>query len=466
MADLYSTSYYNNFLKNLYTTSNVYQNIDKSLWTYIEDVNSFQSMFSASDYFKFPSSITTTLQNTTAINTFLSDDNLRRFFKNGEDVQSTITTMTAPSASPQDNTLNIILNYGAAIPQVNVMDKLREQASTTLSSTVQSFDTYCVNNIDSISSLKMVYALNHLDRDNINDTYRLDYITQAYDNILNLSTAKKFDLYYKVSNQARSSMRDILVRYADVIRTDTISNLKSSFNNVFFFHLRRHITNNLVIPNNIIVELSGEVQNSMKKLLADIYLKTSYPIINYYFISSLQEKYEKKGDFINSRIAFLAKVFFFYYFVLSIKDVYGITTGDNLATLTAVVTNINNFLTAINNVPIQGNESANIIASLHNKSNDVIENGKNMSHMRRAIQQNQLGMRNIIERSDIVDKRFKRIASYYYVVLSFLIVLLISCSVLLVLGFGKYVFYVSGAYIITILFLVVVKLVSGFVKKQ
>lgn len=466
MADLYDTAYYNNFIKNLYTTSNVYQSVDKSLWTYIENNSSFDTIFSSSEYFKFPSRVVTTLQNTTAINTFLSEDTLRSYFKNGQDVVSTITTMTEPSASPQNNTINVFIQPGPVIPIANIMEKIRTQQSTKVSGTVKSFETYMINHIDALSSLKMVYTLNNLDKDNINETFRLDYMTQAYDNILSLSYSKKLDLYYKVSNQAKVSMSQILVKYADVIRADTISNLKSNFNNVFFLQLRRHIANNLIIPNNIIVELSGEIQNSMKKVLADVYLKSAYPIINYYFISSLQEKYEKKGDYINSRIAFLAKVFFFYYLIVSIKDTYSVVSGTNYDALTTVVTNINNFLTAINDVKIQGVESENIVSSLHNKSNQVVENGKNMSHMRRAIQQNQLGMRNIIEGTDIVHKRFKRIEALYYVVLSFLIALLIACSTLLVLGLGQYVFYVSGAYVVTILFLVVVKIISAFVKKQ
>ncbi len=278
-------------------------------------------------------------------------------------------------------------------------------------------------------------------------------------------------VFQYVSDTAKDSLRRILEGMPQ-IRTDVMSNFNNSatsFTRPLYYYLRSDIINRLQIPTNVIPAQDDNVMIYIKRILADLYIKTCYPLLHYDFIDGMMRRYAKEGDYVNVRIALLAKVFMTYYFVDYInKNIYAV---DNTLTqerknnyndmFTRINTNINNYITGLNNIDVNStpgkNVMADIIRSVHDISNKVVQNSQDIDDVRRQIDENQKGLRNVVANNEIIKDAYKAKVVEFWVTVSILFTILIVCGVLLVLNKPEFVFYVTGVAILGIIIMVVVR---------
>ncbi len=278
-------------------------------------------------------------------------------------------------------------------------------------------------------------------------------------------------LFELVSNVAKDVLREAF-KDMPQIRTDIMSNFNNSagsFTRPMYYYLRTSIIDKLQIPSNIMGPVEDNSIVYIKRILADLYIKTCYPLLHYDFINAMMMRYADEGDYVNVRIALLAKVFITYYFVEYIEKY--IFSPDTLLTkerkdsygdmFNRISTNVNNYLTSLNNIDVNStpgkNVLADIIRSVHDISNKVVADSQDINEIKDQIDQNQKALRNILANNEIIKDSFNVRVIEFWISVAVVFTILIVCSVLLVLNMHQYVFYVTGSVIIAIILIIVVR---------
>ena len=285
-------------------------------------------------------------------------------------------------------------------------------------------------------------------------------------------------IFYVVSDTANKSLVDLIHTLTN-IRTDVIanfSNTSNGFTRPLYYQLRSDIISKLYLPSNVLPDQNDHVLLYIKRILADTYIKTCYPLIHYDFINAMMQKYADAGDFINVRIALLAKVFFVYYFVDYI-NVNIFQTDSTLSTdvknnysniINSVNTNLNNYMVSLNNINMNGdpgrNELAEIMNSLQKLSVDVVNQSQDMSSLKEQIEENQLALRNIISNTEIIQREYHyKIAEFIIAVIFVVIFVVVSC-ILLFLNKPDYVLYLAGGIFIVIVLIKIIQFIIKFLR--
>jgi len=291
-------------------------------------------------------------------------------------------------------------------------------------------------------------------------------------------------LYTVVAMKVMSSFQEVVIPLTN-IRTDTMAdfnNANESFKRPLYYQLRSKIADELVITPPILMGNETEDFTIMyiNKILADIFIKSCYPVIHYLFIDAMMKKYAQAGDFINIRLALLAKIFYTYYFIDYInQNIYAAdsalqsdsgkkATYDSL--FAQINTNLNNYLISINNIDISTqpgqNALANILKSLHDLSNQVVIKSENINELKGKITEHQLALRSIIANVDIERGKFGWKAFEFWFILTILLIVVLASGVLLFLNKPQFVFYIAGATLTIIIIAKLIELINSFITKN
>jgi hypothetical protein len=217
---------------------------------------------------------------------------------------------------------------------------------------------------------------------------------------------------------------------------------------------------------------NNDAQSYFKMIIVDMYIKIFYPLLVYNYISCMMNLYVKNGDFINSRIALLAKIMYTYYFVLKLASIYGRGASNDAqtATLNTVINKIKKYLENVNRIDLQGGSDvmSSIVRDLHSKSNDVVEKSGSIQSITEQIKANQLAMRNVIYNTAELRKQYKAKRASFIVLVCILIILLSVCSLLLFIAtkennFKMYTIYIVACMGLIFITLALAKLISGIV---
>lgn len=265
------------------------------------------------------------------------------------------------------------------------------------------------------------------------------------------------------------------------ILTNLMEDLQiDKFKGPLYYNLRTELTNQIKFPANTFNHENKNVQLYLKQLVADIYIKTCYPVIIFDYIDCMMNLYIEYGDFVNSRIALLAKVMFGYYIFVNISTAYsqmGQAINDpadpNRATIENYISKINFYLQNINNIDLNAsnnNMMKSIVKDLHKKSAVVVDKSKEIQMLKEQIKGNQLAYRNVIYNTDVSKKFYKAKITENIVLIVILLLLIVVCSVLLFLHtednkLNLYVTYISGGFALIILMYLIFKMVSKLVRK-
>jgi hypothetical protein len=272
-----------------------------------------------------------------------------------------------------------------------------------------------------------------------------------------------------VETHAQLKMKDNL----DITSSTTyLDDLKLRFKGPFYYRLKNQMLETIQMPRRFTVEVTEDEQFSQyfKMLAVDVYIKTCYQVLVYDYIANMALIYAKLGDFVNARIAVLAKVMYTYYFVKAATKNYmdqpslqandSQPMGDRISTIYTI---INNYLHVMNNDQIS---ILSILSELHGKSNEVVDKNRNIQKLQENIRKNQLALRNVIYNVDEIKKKYATKKIEMSVMIVVLVSLIVSCSILIALKMNTIVLYVSGGIAMAILVYGIIKMIMGIIKNN
>lgn len=280
------------------------------------------------------------------------------------------------------------------------------------------------------------------------------------------------------------------------IKTSLMSSLLQSLgntdnlNSAFYYALRKSIIEQLLSGNNscqsYIKTLSqnsnSDVAVYFAKTITDVYLKCSYPLIQYQFINSLISTYMKSGDFLNTRFGLLAKIYLVTYTVsvlsLSMQQYannnkYSYTIQDKVTLATErindVLQKLNQYLININNIDITDSNTTSdqqfaiIVNDLKNLSNKVQSESSKINIIKNGIQSSSLEVRSLLDNMKIIDKKLKAKKIEFWIVFSVLLTFIITCVILIMIDQSLLVIYISAIAILLVILYKLCLLVISFV---
>jgi hypothetical protein len=228
-----------------------------------------------------------------------------------------------------------------------------------------------------------------------------------------------------------------------------------------------------------------DVAAYFNKLVTDVYIKCSYPLLQYIFISSMMKQYMLKGDFVNTRLALFSKVNLILYItsVLSLV-IQNFANNGNYATvnqneLSSIATMLNDILSKLNmyienmnNIDMTSpnanadDEIAKIIQRLREMSNEVQSDSKEIGEIQKSIETSRLAIRNVLYNLTIIESKRKLRLIEFWIAFSVLVLLIVSCVALLLLKQEQIALYVSGLTVLLVLIYKLVIMIISFIKKN
>lgn len=288
---------------------------------------------------------------------------------------------------------------------------------------------------------------------------------------------KRDPLVKALCDASKKTLKDIVTKYSNstVLDFDNARRLIQAFRSrtdltsttyrTYYYLYRSLMIDKFVIDKSIVYETDSKIEMFMRKLLVDLYIKCCYPLIHYDLITMLQDRYTAIGDFVNARLAILAKCIFTYNMV---RAVISNIPEAPVSLSTEFLSNVVAYIGKMNR-----GESASmddnllkIIKDLHTMSNDVASSYTAMDDYKKAITQNQLTMRSLLA---AIESRKKDVAKRYiefYVVVVLLFILIGTVGVLYFLERYNYGIIATGVVIVAIALFQLVKLIVSFVKKN
>lgn len=247
------------------------------------------------------------------------------------------------------------------------------------------------------------------------------------------------------------------------------------FNSKLYYDLRSAMINKLDVKtfyNNI----DENQVIYFKKVVTDMFLKTCYPLVHMLSMQAMLEWYANQGDYVNVRVIVLAMTYYVFY---TLKALYTMNVSiqpnqfqlnqanmNNLNIifnkLTAYITNNNKI--NVNSESTANDEMKNLVIDLHDLSRNVSNANKDIQHLKKAIKDNQLAMRNILFNIEVKRKEYNRAKTEFIVVLIILLLFTVLNVVLLIMKMPTIVYYTSGFVGIAAVAYLIVMIIISFIK--
>jgi hypothetical protein len=324
---------------------------------------------------------------------------------------------------------------------------------------------------DSITKLSTVYS-NLIKQNQQNNITKPTNLLDALQVLVGVSSTRMDMIMLAVDNQCAKSLRNILTP----IQNPPI-NIMSDFNVNFvrplYYLVRTDIVSNLILPQGIIPVLSNEETIYLYKIIADAYIKACYPLLHYGFIDYLLQKYTAVGDFVNTRIALLAKVLFTYAFV----DYINTNVAPNDSTDTAltmkgvidkIITTLNNYLIDLNNIDVSSsagvNKMSDIIKEVHQMSNVVVDKAQTVEEVKGQISNNQIVLRNLIVNHERAHNTLKWTRRRFWFQFFILLTVVLAGAVLLLINKPVLAFKLAAGFGILMVFIVSILLLGVLIR--
>lgn len=503
----YDSDYYTGHLEPLLTDTDLY-NVDPYLFS-LKDQAGVNTAINADKYFKQITSIA-----------FRSDNKTEVLARAAMDVNTfNMTTATVVNQSVASGTFeplngaateefaSISITTGATV--VSATDCLRNMSNfISLPSDLEKrhdlMNTFLKDIILSVGRMHFQKVISLLKADTTITTqrdstlwnqsrYLLAFIQPSLSDLLLDTTARAADdilctmVKAKVkSNLDFNSKSTTTQEQKKYILTNLMEDLQiDKFKGPLYYNLRTELAKKLQLPSSILNHGNDNVKTYFKQVVADIYIKTCYPVIIYNYINCMMNLYIEFGDFVNSRVALLAKVMYAYYVFSNISRNYSTSTSSMGGTgpgsglnaeygglIESYLSKIQFYMQNVNNIDLSANNSnmmKSIVKDLHQKSAVVVDKSKEIQTLKDQIKTNQLAYRNVIYNTDVSKKFYKAKITENIVLTVILLLIIIVCTALLVLGneenkLNLYVTYISGGLALIILMYQIFKMLTKVVR--
>jgi hypothetical protein len=403
---------------------------------------------------------------------------------------------TAFTEDSTQNEVRIELTYNATELPVSIVQTISDEVNAVsgremktndlivnakgdITKSHRAMDNYMRGVISSICSLQMREALRRAHPiTGIKDLP--NNLDDAAEVITTGISSKRKDLLFSVVSDACKKVFHNILNELPTIRNDVMKNFNntsSSFTRPLYYQLRSELISSMYLPTNIVPDQDDHVLLFIKRILADIYIKTSYPLLHYDFIDAMMLRYGKSGDFVNVRIAVLSKVYLTFFYlgyvyekIFSKAQLQPTTKSKYQLLFDQINTNLMNYLKSLNNIDMNGqagkNAMAEMLVSLHSLSDEVVTQNNAMTQLKRDIRDNQMALRNIIANNEILRDQYLKKVSEFWVVVTLIIVIVGICAALIVFNKSTFVFYIAGAILMVILIMKIVQMIKSFISKN
>lgn len=224
------------------------------------------------------------------------------------------------------------------------------------------------------------------------------------------------------------------------------------------------------VPSSVVISTRNASFNKQateyaKMILVDLFLKTCYPLLIFDYIGCMRDFYMEKGDFVNYRVASLARVMFVYYFHAAIAEAYAQGNTDG-ADGTNIARRANVFATYVENINADHGKIPETITTLHALSDKVSKKSQTIGQLKESIHRNQLAMRNVIYNTQELRKKYAAKRLEFAALVVILIILVMACSILVYFEKNLIALYVAGGVAIVLLSIATIRLIAKLVRRN
>ncbi len=314
-------------------------------------------------------------------------------------------------------------------------------------------------------------------------------------NFVNLSESRKIILLESLADVTKLSLcKMVSAKIADDLMFNSLSSTSpeqrkyipstyledlhiGNFKGPLYYTLRTESIKNFKDIGKIYDKTNINSQNYFIQQAVDLYIKTCYPVILYDYMDCMLELYSQYGDFVNARIALLAKIMFTHYIVKIIGELYseeGNVTNTNIDLLTQIGSNLTYYIKNINNIDMSykdTNMMKTIVTDLHATSSKVVNQNTIVQTLKEEIKNNQLSLRNVLANAKDLRKQYVSKIIENIVLICLLIGVLSVCTTLLILQtdnnkFQLIVIYIAGGVAMALLIYYAIVLVVKLIKNS
>ena len=279
---------------------------------------------------------------------------------------------------------------------------------------------------------------------------RYQHLGNAATQFSNLRAGRISTLLSLLKNACIAAMKDIFDASTTAANAQDMQDIGSGsgkYQRKFYYDLRDRMVSRLDVKT-IYSNINNNQVIYFKKVAVDLFLKTAYPCVHLIYIQTLTTYYAEKGDFVNVRIMILASVYYVFY---TLKGL--VTTNNNLpqgnqhrmtteqeVALTLIFEKLNEYLTNNNKIDVNStgttseDEMKKLIVDLHQLSKDVTDKNGQIQTLKRSIITQQLAMRNVLYNLEVIRSRYWWASFEFWALFAFIIVFIITMSILLVLA--------------------------------
>ena len=503
----FDDTYYRNHLEPLYSDNGIY-NVDKLLFN-LRNIDQFNKSINSSSYFNDIIQVVTRSDDKSATDVLanmnfmdLENYNLAQALPVPESQNTSTFTKLTGAATLEYVSLslfksNTVLQPNALLDSIQVSNSrisapgndidsmtrshkhMNEYMRSLILSTGKTFYKKVLDNIRSDPTMKNTtdpwnesrYSLVYLPESKLNTM--IDSIGEFASTILGeiIGATAVTNLQFNANSSTKPDQK----KYISMTFLDDLQD--GNFKGPLYYKLRTSILNRFKIPKNTFNSSNTNSNLYFKMLAVDAYLKACYPVLIYDYIDGMMTLYTEYGDFVNSRVALLAKVMFTYYFFTKIISNYTNQDPSHIgepynSQITNILSKMKRYLDNVNNIDmnnIDTNVINTIAKDLHQTSNTVVDKNQQIQVIKEELKTNQLAMRNIIFNKEQLNKQYKKKIVQFIILLAILILLITTCSVLLFFAtetnkLKNYVIYVAGTIASLLLLYKVIELVAYLVK--
>lgn len=409
--------FYNSYYKFLYednSSDKSFYNVDKLLFIYQSE--SFNNIYNIHNIYNNFKNINITFQKTNDVNNRIIQkeqgnlEQLKLYVNQQEGEHIFLKTSRDPNykinSSIFENTVTnkeIDFKLKNETIEASIKDTIIESFSMIFFK--ESLKEYSTNNLN----IKVIDSASTSLKDTI-----------KYINFLANSDNKIFTIFDDLTKTFYKIAFNILSKKTVEIKSNLLSDFTSDIENgykgSFYYLIRSKLIENIKFRSETINITNMEEIVFLKKILCDLYLKTCIPIIHYTFVEILADIYNESGDYVNSRLAVLAKIFISVNLInVLLKD-----STEDLINLKRYRDNILTYLSKISSI-----NERNVLTSVKELSKKTNETSKTINDIKEELSDNQKVLRTILSniKSHNSNLFWNNIFLYFIIFLTLLILI-------------------------------------------
>lgn len=465
------STYYGNYLKDLYEGSD---KDSKPLY----NLNPVLFSFSKNDSGFFDSCIAPLTFNKNINNAFFgvqSDAKVEQYAvqaNTSENIANVATSLASNVKDFSDSVNNLGVNidfkYSGSLDGSTIGLKLKDllpkptndidlvNAQKTLTKIVRTVCQF-VTNTYAIPSLYQSTKTPPVSYDS--NTTRSPSFESAMKILSSLDTENKNKIHELLSEKLEGILAQI--EYLDdmtIIFKNFNPGSSNGFKSPFYFLLRTLLIKQFEIPSGLLpFNISNTDGIYLKKALIESYLKTSYPFVQFSIINAMTKKNAAKGDYVNTRLGFLAKLVFVYQFIKNVEK----TGMSNDASQSIYGFIIKIFKQLEDSVKIP-----EIARGLHLMSEQAVNTTRTLEEVKKEIASSQISLGNIVNNVEGVESQYHGKVVEFWIVFGFICLYAIVATVLIIMKMPTFVYFLIAIVIAIILVVMAIKVIKSMISKN